>query len=455
MGPDHKVIDGSFRTILRIAFPLMISELSNNLLLLTDRMILAYHSINSMNAAAICGNLCSIFVMFWLAIAGVAEVYVGQGNGRKEYNRLAIPSWQMIYFSLLGFLVFLPVAYFTEYINLLPDFCKAEGIEYQRTITCGCALPALKIAFASFFIGQGKTKIITYSVLFGSILNVFLDILLIFGYKDLIPSLGCRGAALATIISEIVQIVILALIFFNKNNRNHYKTWENRKFNKEVFFGCIKIGYPMSIGRVIDLAAWYLIYAALSHVSRDLATIDGITVSIYILFAFITDSLSKSAATISSNLIGQDKLGEIQKAFKRFVAMTLGLCLIMTIPLIFKPEIIFFFLDRLHEDISGLYPEMTLIFKLILISVGLEAIGCMIWGILLSGGDTKYPMVVNLSFLWAIVVVPIIAMFYMNNLHSVSIVYQLTLVWDFVVLCFFYRRYKSLKWFNLIKISRG
>ena len=453
MEPSHKVVDGSLKTILSVAFPLILSALSSNLLYIIDRMILARYSINSMNAATMSGNLLCVYAFFWSAITGIAEVYVGQCNGRKDYKNLAAPVWQMIYFSLIGFIFYFPFGYFTEYLNLLPEYCREEGIRYSKVMTYLAAMPALKMAFASFFIGQGKTRIITYTVLLGSVANALLDILLVFGYRGIIPAMGCSGAATATILAEALEIIVFAGVFFNRKNRQTFNTLSNRKFNKEIFWGCLKMGSPMSIGRIFELMAWYLIYAAISHVSNDLATVQGICVSVYILFAFVCDGLNKSAATVSSNLIGQKDLKSIQKAFRIFMAGVAILGLLMAIPLAVYPEVIFFFLDRVHDDISHLYPTIAVIFKILVFEISFEAASCAIWGILMSGGDTRYPMIINLTFLWGIVVTPLIVMFYTNHLHSAEIIYWLSAVWDIVVFIAFYRRYKSLKWYNSIKIN--
>ncbi|MDO4974998.1 MAG: MATE family efflux transporter, partial [Alphaproteobacteria bacterium] len=451
MDNDHKVVDSSLKNILIISLPLILSALSNNLMFLIDRMILAYYSIDSMNAAAISGNLVAIFSFIFTSIAGISEIYVGQSNGKKCYSDLATPVWQMIYFSLLGFVILFPFGYFVEYISLIPEYCEKEALDYQRPLIYFSAIPAIKVALASFFIGQGKTKIITYTVLFGAISNIILDILFIFGYQNIIPEMGCKGAAIATILAETVQIFILAIVFFNKNNRLRYKTNTNIKFNKEIFKGCLRLGYPMSAGRIFELLAWYLVYIAISHVSKDLAIIQGICLSIYVLFAFICDGISKSAATISANLIGQKDLTSIKKSFKTFLNIIFVLGLIISIPLAIFPESLLFFLNMLHDDISSLYPEIKTIFKLLCFSIPLEAICSLIWGILMSGGDTKYPMIVNLCSLWGCVVGPICLLYYLGLLHSTVLIYWFTILWSIIILIFFYKRYQSLKWYNLLK----
>lgn len=451
MKTEHKVIDSSLKSILSISFPLILSALSSNLLYLIDRMILAYYSINSMNAAAISGNFVAIFSFIFTSIAGIAEIYVGQNNGKRCYRDLAIPVWQMIYFSLIGFIILFPFGYFAEYINLIPEYCVKEALDYQRPLIYLAALPAIKVAIASFFIGQGKTKIITYAVLLGAISDIVLDILFIFGYKNFIPEMGCKGAAIATVLAEIVQILVLVVAFFNKDNRLRYQTASNMRFNKEIFKGCLRLGYPMSVGRIFELLAWYFVYIAISHVSKDLAIIQGICVSVYVFFAFICDGISKSAATVSANLIGQRDLNSIRKSFKTFLEIILVLGGVIAIPLAIFPESLLFFLNMIHEDISRLYPAIKVIFKLLTINITLEAIGSLFWGILMSGGDTKYPMIINLCTLWGCVVLPVCSLYFLHLLNSTILIYWLTMIWCIVTLILFYKRYQTLKWYNLLK----
>ena len=74
MEPSHKIVDGSLKTILSVALPLILSALSSNLLYIIDRMILARYSINSMNAATMSGNLLCVYAFFWSSITGIAGI---------------------------------------------------------------------------------------------------------------------------------------------------------------------------------------------------------------------------------------------------------------------------------------------------------------------------------------------------------------------------------------------
>lgn len=443
-------IDYSIRGILNVTLPLVLSALSANLMYVTDRIILGYYSLNAMTAAGIAMNILGLYSFFAVSIASTAEVFIGQYNGASKTQKLTEPVWQMVYFALFSFVLFVPLGFFTETLSFFPEYCKSEGVSYQSILTTFSAIPAINSAFSAFFIGRGKTKIITLVVFIGGILNIFLDYILIFGVDGVVPEMGARGAALATIFSTVVQTIILFLAFASKHNRTKYNAFQNMKFNKEIFFGCLKIGAPLAIGRIFELLAWYIVFVALSYTSQRLAMIQSICVSIYILFIFFGDGLNKSIATLSANLIGQKDLAGIKRLFKIFVWMVLICGILMIFPLVVFPKLVFYWLDTFPEDISYLYQDIAVIFKIMFLNITLETLGAVTWGILLSGGDTRYPIVANLICLWSFVVIPVLSLFFLNKLNSAEIVYILSTFWCISSLFFIYRRYKSLRWYNLI-----
>jgi Na+-driven multidrug efflux pump len=112
------------------------------------------------------------------------------------------------------------------------------------------AFPPIKPVLASFFIGQGKTKIITIAVATGALSNIVLDYLFIYTLD-----MGCRGTAIATVIAEFIQIFILASIFFSKSNRTLYRIFQNRAINKSLFWECFRIGIPVSLNNFVMIFA--------------------------------------------------------------------------------------------------------------------------------------------------------------------------------------------------------
>ena len=169
---NNHFINSSIPSILRIAFPLILSAFSMNLLFVVDRIILAKYSLEAMNGAMFGGTLVSTFNFILICIAGTTEIFVGQCNGAKEYRQIATSVWQMIYMSLIAAAIFFPIGHYAHYLNMMPAAFQGEGIPYQRILTYFCWAPAITSALVGFFVGRGRSKIVTLIVVVGNISNI-------------------------------------------------------------------------------------------------------------------------------------------------------------------------------------------------------------------------------------------------------------------------------------------
>jgi MATE family multidrug resistance protein len=403
-----------------------------------------------MNSAVLSGNLVAALTCMFVSIAGVAQIYVGQNNGAGNYEMLAGPTWQMVYFSILVSLVLIPFAYYSEHLNFLPSYYAADGIKYQKILLYFGGLPSLQVALSSFFIGQGKGKIVTISVVCGGIFNAFFAYFFVFGVGDVIPEMGCKGAAIATVLAQFFQILILSSVFFCKSNKSRYKTLINRKFDKKIFCGCLKIGFPLASGRFLEILAWVVISTLFSYVSKDLATINGVAGSLHALFAFVADGLNKSSSTISANFIGKKDVESIKKVFKMFVRIIAIFCGFMIIPFVIRQDLVFSILSLLKDDVSLLYGEMSLVLRLTSFNIAICSISSVIWGILISGGDTKAPVIINFVGLLGFILLPTCILFHCGKLTNAAVLSffcNCSNTWSFFML---YKRYKSLKWYKQV-----
>lgn len=441
------VIDSSWKSILTVTLPIVLINLSEAIMCNIDRMMVIGYSVDALNAVSVSANLFGVFSYLFIGIANAAEIYVGQFNGAKNFKKLSSPVWQMVYFSIASAFVFFPAAYFTEYFNLLPLHYFYDGVAYQKIIMYGGPLFPMFVAFAAFFVGQGRAQIVSFSVICGAIVNIILDYLLIYGVKGTIPRLGTAGAAIATVMAQFFQILVLLVAYCTKKNRS--LALASCKPDKSIFIGCIKIGAPMSASNFLVLLAWYFVQAMATNGPKDLATVYSISVSIYTLAISLGEGLSRATSTVTANMIGRNDLDSIKRSNLKFTILALIWSLLFVIPLsIFPDKCIFSFLELLKEDVSSVYAQLATTMHWISGNVILESLLCILWGILVAGGDTVYPSVVYQFFIWSCVVIPTAICYYFGYFQSAVLVYQLSFLWLVGSLLTFYRRYRSMKWYN-------
>ena len=433
--------------LIKFTLSLILASLSVNLMFVTDRTVLGLYSLDSMNAASLGGNFVATITFVFTSIAQIATVFVGQYNGIQEYEKTARAPWQMIYLGLMSFIFFIPLAACCNYFNIFPKYLEEEGLIYTRILLSLSGVQVISVALSSFFIGRKQSYIVIFTFLIGNVINAILDYLLVFGIDGVFHPMGAKGAAIATVTVEFVFIVIFSLVFFNKNNRTKFKTLDC-KFRSDLFMDCLKIGFPISVGRFLNLLGWFCIMTCFINASKDIATLESFIMGIWTAFIFFADGTSKALSALSANLIGEKQLKVIQKLLRKFLNANYVLCTIYSVPLVFFPETMVYFLDKTEGEISHLIPDIhfTLVsLFIILLTDGIFYLYC---GVLTSGGDTKFPTYLEISTLWGLVVIPVAIMYWTNSLTSIRPAYIMIPITGIINCGIIYMRYQKLHWYK-------
>ena len=437
---------GSFSELLSIAVPLILTALSGNLFVFVDRIMLSYYSFDVFNAVSGVGVVFATLCYPGCAIAAITEVFVGQYNGSGQYDKIAAPVWQMIFFAIASIVVYVPLALLGESLFLSPVFVK-EGLLYYQILVIGAPLFLLQNAMAGFFIGVGRAGFVTAAVLISNLMNIILNYVLIFGFW-IIPPLGAAGSATASMIAESFQLIILFGVFFNKRNHLKYLT-RKASLNLKLLWEQLTIGVPGAVGHTFEIGGWAFLSNFRAGLGDAYVTVMSVSGASYLLFSFYTEGLQKAVTAITSNMIGSRDYRNIEKAKRSaFVLQALFLVLIF-IPLVAWSEISI----RPLIDIELLTPETLFAIKmallgnfLFMIFDGYYWIYC---GMLTAGGDTKTVMVVNSVSVWLFCVLPSVIWltYFPSESYTVSL-YSFP-IYGASVTGILYLRVRSNKWIKL------
>jgi len=435
------------KELIKFTLSLVLASLSINLMLVTDRTVLGLYSLDSMNATSLGGNFVATVSFVFICIAEIATVFVGQYNGIKEYEKTARAPWQMIYLGLASFLFFIPLAIFCDCFNLFPKYLEKEGLLYTRILLAFGGFQIISIALSSFFIGRKQSYIVIFTFLLGNLVNIVLDYIFVFGIKGLFDPMGAKGAALATVMVEMMFNIIFAAVFFNKDNRLKFKTLDY-KFRLNLFVDCLRIGFPISLGKFFNLLGWFCIMTCFINASKDIATLESFIMGIWMAFIFFADGTSRALSALSANLIGERQLGVIQNLLRKFLKANYILCAIYSIPLVFFPEIMIHFLDKAEGEITHLIPDLKFTLASLFIILVTDGVFYLYCGVLTAGGDTKFPTYLDISTLWGLVVIPVAFMYWTGSLTSIRPAYVLIPISGLINCVVIYMRYKKLLWYK-------
>lgn len=441
---DHP--SGSIREIWSVSYPIITGLFSFGLMFFIDRLLLALYSFQALNAATNAGTALFLMLAVPASIIAIAEVFVGRSHGSGNFKNAGQSVWQMIWFSLM----ITPVIWVSGWIlgPLLFYETGNEILEYDFFIIGLLFTPifCVEIALGSFFIGIGQLKIVTIATLLANFINIGLDILLIFGLQHF-PSYGVKGAALATGLSQLFQVVFYAILFFNRENRFVYLT-DRWKFDRVSFIESIKVGIPVGFGKFMETLAHFIFFRMMILAGGDSFTIASIVQSIYILLSCSTAGISQAVKTIVSNLIGGNQLDIIGKVLKSALSLHFLLFLILcTILYLFGDQIgnLFFYehgeIVFNHSFISSLrwcFFCMSLFYLF-------DGFSWIFIGQLTAAADVKFVLYASILTNWVLYVAPVIVIvnFFAASIMNAWFVMIFFSVSNFIILSL---RYFSGKW---------
>jgi MATE family multidrug resistance protein len=261
-----------YRQILVIAIPLILSSGSWSVKLFVDRVLLSWHSSDALAAALPAGMLNFALMSLFIGTAGYTSTFVAQYYGAKRFQRIGPAVWQGFYVAILGgavLIALIPFAgKFFAFVGHDPAVAELEVIYFR--ILCLGAMPAIaSAAFAGFFAGRGQTWPVLWVNLVSAAVNIVLDYVLIFGYWGF-PELGIAGAAVATIVSSSVQLLVYIALLRQPKHNVGYNALKGWRFNRILFTRLMRFGFPNGLQFFIEMigfAAFVLFMGRLGTIS--------------------------------------------------------------------------------------------------------------------------------------------------------------------------------------------
>ncbi len=360
------------KLLLKFAIPCILSLLISSLYNIVDQIFIGNSELGYLGNAAttIVYPVTIIAVAFAWCFGDGAAAFLSLCQGRKDTkdvhkaigNGLIITFVISIIFLILGF---------TFMDNILYAFGASEAsINLARdyfTIILS-AIPVYMVAnmLNAVIRADGSPAFSMASTLSGAILNIILDPIFIFVFK-----LGIKGAAIATILGQIVSFIISIVYLFR--TKTFKLKLESFKINMKLFSNVIKLGVSTFITQmsivVISLVCNIMLakYGAMSKYGADIPiAVIGITMKVFTIIINIIVGIILGAQPILGYNYGAKKFDRVKETFKIVLESTIIIGIIATLIFELCPQVII----RMFGSESALYMEFaTMTFRIFLMLV--------------------------------------------------------------------------------------
>jgi putative MATE family efflux protein len=233
-----------------MAMPIIAGMMVQTLFNVVDIMFIGWLGADEVTAVAFVSPLFFIIIGLGVGIGTGTTATIAQYIGQKDKENAEKTASQTILIGFLStmFLTVLGVIYGEGLLSILGAEGEILSIAYSylRILTFGLGLVIFSMFFRAILAGEGETKIPMIIGLIGTALNLILDPILIFTFDY-----GVRGAAFATIISQIAMVASYLFIIFVKKSTYISFNIRNLSLDNYIISKIFQIGIPSSLSMLI------------------------------------------------------------------------------------------------------------------------------------------------------------------------------------------------------------
>lgn len=299
--------DISFKRINQLAVPALIAGVAEPLLSITDLAIVGNMNQNATESVASIGIVGAFLSMLiWVfgqsrsAISSIVSQYLGANKLDKVKD---LPA-QAIVIILGTSIIILAICY--PFARQIFQFYKADGlildlsVAYFKIRVFGFPFTLLTIAVFGLFRGLQNTTYPMIIAIIGTVINIVLDVVFVYGINGFIPAMNIKGAAYASVIAQVLMAIISVFLLLKRTSISlRFYT----PFNKEIPRFIIMMLNLFVRALSLNTALYFATSYATSYGKEYIAAYT-IGFNIWLTGAFMIDGYSSAGNILSGKLLG-------------------------------------------------------------------------------------------------------------------------------------------------------
>lgn len=431
------------RKLAALVVPIFIDALLMMLLGAVDTFMLSRHSDNSVAAVGLVNQLVNlIFVLFQVITLGTS-ILCSQYIGAKLRDKVVqVVGISLMFNFLLGTIISAVLFFFAEdilHLMGMRDNLMPIGLNYMKIVGGFAFIQSLSLTISASLRSADKAVYPMMVSLVVNVVNIIGNYSLIFG-KFGLPALGATGAAISTVISRCISLLLLTIILFRK----HIPSFPARLFKPfpwPELGKLLKIGIPSAGEQFAYSSAMIVVTYFINSISNEALAARTYCTNIVMFVLLFALSMAQGGAIEIGHLVGMGKphaafcLGKRSMRLSIMVSLSLSFitaCMggVIARALTSNPVIINMICSVLWVDV--------------ILEIG-RAINMFAVNALRSSGDVYFPVLLGIVSVWSIAVIGSYVLGIVFGLGIVGIWFALMADEMFRGVIFI-KRWNSMKW---------
>lgn len=318
--------------MLSMSLPMVLSMLVNSLYNIVDSFFVAQISESAMTALSLVypiqNFINAIAIGFGIGINAVIAVNLGAQNHEKADAAAS----QGVLLNTIHGLIMTVIS-----IAVMPDFLRMFtsdsvvielGISYSRIAFGFATIIAVELCFEKIFQAAGKMTATMVAMLSGSIANIILDPILIFGLGP-VPELGIKGAAIATGAGQVLTLIIFLAIYYSQEIPVHVR-FQDLKPDKEICKKLYSVGIPATLNMALPSLLVSSLNAILAAYSQAYVVVLGVYYKLQTFLYLPANGIVQGMRPIIGYNYGAKETKRVKKIYRTALILSASIMLLGT-----------------------------------------------------------------------------------------------------------------------------
>ena len=442
---DKKIF---YSKIVSVALPVMLQQLIIVAVGICDTIMVGKISENALAAVGAANQVFFVYIDCVFGFLSGAAVFSVQYWGIRDLKTLrkimGIDYLMVMIWGIVATIVIYVWAPF--WIGLFTEDAEviSLGTEYLRVVVFTYLIGAL--TFVISYNSRATAMLMWPTIInaFAVILNIFLNWCFIFG-KLGFPELGCKGAAVATLISRIIEFAGTFIYIYTAKNHPLRAKLREMVFDRDLFKRVVKTATPVTINELFWVLSMTCTYAIIGKIGPVALAVIQICMTITDAFQAIYCGVGNGCNVVVGQELGKGNRGLAYQYAKKSLGIIWILNLITTTSLILaRPLIVSIY--SFEESTNSLIMSTLLVFAVSLTPKMLTYV--LVCGILRPGGDTLWCAFADSGANW-LIQVPLALLAVRVFEWSLPYCMAFIMISEVIKATFLYLRFFSKKWINV------
>lgn len=376
-----------WKQITQFAVPMLIGNLAQQLYNTVDTIVVGkYVGDNALSAVGSASPILNLMLALFVGVATGAGIVVSQHYGAKNREALAqsigncitLAALASVITMVIGPLLTMPLLRLLKTPESILYWCR----DYLVIFFLGAAGFTFYNILSGILRGLGDSLSALVFLIVATILNIFLDIWFVAGFK-----LGVAGVSLATIAAQIISAICCYWRLVRMTDVFQLKR-EHLRLTKDCAMRIIQVGIPSGITQAI-FSVSMLVVQTLTNSLGEMVIACNVIVMRVDGFAMMPNMTFGNAMSVyAGQNVGAGKLKRVEEGTKQGMLLAVGTSAVITLLLVLFGHN----LMRLFTQTGELIDLSARMLRILAAGYIAMAVSQVLGGVMRGAGDTVTPM---------------------------------------------------------------